>query len=176
MRLAKTIVLGFSATLLLLLAHAWSPLLITYVWMTGVYVLLFGGWVWLVVTIGGEFFRDRRLKLASIVFPAIFGSILLLTWWFDIFPYAWYAWASLLLVGCVAWRCLCDYGELFRRRPKAAAPQNWHALEQGQIPASSADARQHAKAHFARSYDVKITCRPRAGPMGLINQPLEMDE
>jgi hypothetical protein len=176
MKSAKTLLLAFSATLLLLLAHAWSAEVLAQVWIAGVCLLVVGSWVSLVVSVSGELYRDRRWQLSQLLFPAIVLTVVGLTWWFNIFPYAWNALVTVLLAGCVAWRGFRDYAELFRRRTKAVGPADWHSLEQARLPASSAGARRHAKEHFARSYDVNVTCTPRCGALGLASHPLRMDE
>lgn len=175
-RSAKIIVLGFIATLLLLLAHAWWPGFFTFVWITAVLVLMYGSWVWLVVSIVGELAQDRRWRLRQFLFPAIVLATVVLTWRFGIFPYAWNALVTLLLAGCVAWRGFRDYAELFRRRQQQRGPRDWQRLAAGNIPATSATKVAAVKGKLSNSCVVHGKCVPRAGAMGLISQPLRMDE
>lgn len=173
MKSAITFVLGFVATMLVLLgcsSVAPTP------WIAIAYVLVCGAFLWFCLQAAGELFYERRLHLAKHLVPGIVLLILGLSWCFDIFPYAWNALVTLLLAGCVTWRGFRDYAELIGRRQKKHGPQDWQRLAAGNIPATSAAKVAAVKGKLTNSCVVHGKCVPRAGAMGLISQPLRMDE
>lgn len=175
MKSLKTFMLSFVTALLLLLVQAWSINTLAYAWIAIVAILLVGGFVWMflhvVLETLGQFKTTRKkrtvlgLLLAALALTAALSAF-----------YAWTFIVAFVLFCCIVWRGAQDFADIFRRRKQQAGPENWHAVEQSELPATSARDSAAARARLARSHTVRITCTPRAGAMGLISHPLRMDE
>lgn len=175
MKSAGTFLIVFGATLLLLFAQAWSENLLVFAWLALVAILLLGGFVWLFLHVVLETLSQFKTTRAKFTTLAALLALFAVTAVLSVF-YVWTFIVAFVLFCCLVWRGMGDFADIFRHRQSQPGPENWRALERGQLPAMSASAHKHAKERFAHSHAVKINYKPRLGDLGLSSQPLRMDE
>jgi MFS family permease len=180
MKFPRTFVATFAIAGLLLFVHVWLPWALGIVVGLGIMALFLGGFAALAITVMADFTGRRRLRIAGLACIGFLVAIAALGWALEILPYIWNGIAALLLFlavlllgGLLIWQCASDYLGMLQRRRPPAAPVDWHTLESGELPATDG---QHGKERFKQSYELQITCVPRASHHGLSSQPLRMDE
>jgi hypothetical protein len=175
MKHVNTLLIAFGVSLLVLFVHAWSASMLGYAWVAVVTVLFLGGFIWMFLHVVLEALAQYKSARGKIGTLAILLGVFALTAVLSVFYVRTFI-LAIILFGCLVWRGGRDFVDLFRRRRMPAGPQNWHAVEQGQLPHASAASREQAKKRFAHSHDVRINYQPRLSDLGLSSQPLRMDE
>lgn len=186
----RTFLVAFAVTGLLLALHTWWPQLFALAWGFSFALFYVGGFAALMLVVGWDLFRPRRITRTGIVVRGVILALVALVLGLCLIPSfrdvivivasiagtLIFAGALFLLIGSVLWSCFRDYLDLLGRRPEPTAPQEWHLLEDGQAPATDSAASERAKERFAHSFELKITCVPRTSHYGLAARPLRMDE
>lgn len=189
-KIPRTFLVAFAAAGLLLLLHTWWPQLLGLAWGYSFVIFYVGGFAALMLVVGWDLFRPRRITRTGIVVRGIIlaSAVLLLALCalpafrevivalVSLASVLIFAGGLLLLVGSVLWSCFRDYFDICRRRSVPAAPREWQVLESEQLPVSDAVANERAKDRFANSHELQITCVPRTSHYGLAARPLRMDE
>lgn len=190
MKIPRTFLITFAGAALVLLIHTAWPQLFGLAWAYSFMIFYVAAFAALILVVGADLGRPRKITRTGVIIRVAIASLVAIVLALSLVPafqglivvvisiasILIFAGGLCLLVGSVLWSCFRDYVEICFRRPAPKAPREWHLLEAEQLPAPDAAANERAKERFAHSYAVDVVCRPRAGAMGLISQPLKMDE